>query len=100
MYSYVTHNHIQIDTKEQAEAAVRHSKYPPLGTRGFPPSNLIHGVTDGVIPRRKNIRDSNDQNSAVFFMIESKEGVENVEDIVAVAGSESPLLATLARPVH
>ncbi|MCP1116872.1 2-dehydro-3-deoxyglucarate aldolase/4-hydroxy-2-oxoheptanedioate aldolase [Robbsia andropogonis] len=67
-----------VETIEQAEAAVRASRYPPVGTRS----------AGGVRPLLGGTRMMRDDGvwSSVGAMIETRYGVENVEAIAAVSG--------------
>ena len=66
---------------EQARRAVAASKYPPMGVRGFSFSR----ANDWGVNFAEDARSANDE-TVVLVMIESKEGVENINDIVAVDG--------------
>ncbi len=68
-----------VDTVEKAEAAVRYAKYPPLGRRSR------GGGQYGRLWGRDYRRTAN-ENMMVVIMIESPDGVENVEKIAAVPG--------------
>lgn len=70
-----------IDTVEEAQAAVRWSRYPPLGNRGF--SN--YGRTGGF-GRVRAADHVQDQDTIVIVMIESKAGYDALRDILAVPG--------------
>ncbi|MBI4979896.1 MAG: 2,4-dihydroxyhept-2-ene-1,7-dioic acid aldolase [Spirochaetes bacterium] len=70
-----------VNTREEAMAAVAAAKYPPKGVRGFAycrPNN--YGVDFD-----EYVRTANDD-IAVVVMIESKEGVANIDAILAVDG--------------
>ena len=72
-----------VNTADQAREAVRRSKYPPIGTRsvggGYPILNYKPTpVPDAVAALQDN--------TLVVCMIETQEGLDNVEAIAAVEG--------------
>ena len=72
-----------VNTTDQAREAVRRSKYPPIGTRsvggGYPILNYKPTpVPDAVAALQDN--------TLVVCMIETQEGLDNVEAIAAVEG--------------
>ena len=72
-----------VNTADQAREAVRRSKYPPIGTRsvggGYPILNYKPTpVPDAVAALQDN--------TLVVCMIETQEGLDNVEGIAAVEG--------------
>jgi len=70
-----------VETKEQAELAVASTRYPPEGIRGVSVghrSNAYGTITDYF----KNIN----ENICVVVQIESQEGLDNLDDILAVKG--------------
>jgi 2-keto-3-deoxy-L-rhamnonate aldolase RhmA len=73
-----------INTAEQARQAVAAAKYPPLGVRGFSFSRANNWGADF----QEDARTAN-ENTAVVVMIESKDGAEHVEGIVAVDGVDA-----------
>lgn len=70
-----------VHTAEDAERAVRAAKYPPRGVRGFCFSRMNNWGAD-FEPYAARANDD----IAVVVMIESREGVENIDAIVAVDG--------------
>jgi 4-hydroxy-2-oxoheptanedioate aldolase len=72
----------QINNAAEAELVVRYSKFPPQGLRGqgsaFPA--IAHGIT---IPEYMK---SADETLITCLQIETKEGLDNVEEICAVPG--------------
>ncbi|GFZ45474.1 hypothetical protein JCM24511_03200 [Saitozyma sp. JCM 24511] len=72
----------QINNAAEAELVVRYSKFPPQGLRGqgsaFPA--IAHGIT---IPEYMK---SADETIITCLQIETKEGLDNVEEICAVPG--------------
>lgn len=73
-----------VSTAEQARQAVRASKYPPQGVRGFSFSRANSWGVDFA----QDAASANDE-TAVIVMIESKQGVENIDEIVAVEGIDA-----------
>ena len=73
-----------VSTADQARRAVAAARYPPSGVRGFSFCRANNWGTDFS----SEAQSAND-NVAVVIMIESKEGVENIEDIAAVDGLDA-----------
>jgi 4-hydroxy-2-oxoheptanedioate aldolase len=68
-----------ISTRVEAEALVAACRYPPTGSRSFGPSRgLLYGGTDYAIEANREI--------LVLGMIETSEGFDNLEAIVATPG--------------
>ena len=72
-----------VHTEADARAAASASLYPPDGDRGAAFTMAHDGYTDGDVAAK--MRQAND-NVLVAAMIESAEGVENVDAIAAVEG--------------
>jgi 2-keto-3-deoxy-L-rhamnonate aldolase RhmA len=73
-----------VGTEEQARRAVAAAKYPPAGVRGFSFSR----ANDWGVDFLPDAQSANDR-TAVIVMIESREGVENVDAIAAVSGVDA-----------
>ena len=71
----------QVNTAEEAAAAVRSAKYPPLGDRGITPSWTSVASEDF----NHVIKTANDE-TVVVLQIESVEAYENLDAIAAVDG--------------
>lgn len=71
-----------VDTYEQAKKICDAVKYPPLGLRGF--SNIQRGAHYGMYPDMDNYSDYCNANTMVVSYCESKEAVENIEEIVKI----------------
>jgi 4-hydroxy-2-oxoheptanedioate aldolase len=71
-----------IGTAEQARAAVAAAKYPPEGYRSWGPIRASLGV-DGYSPEAGNRR------TVVALMIETAEGVQNMDEILSVPGVDA-----------
>ena len=71
----------QIETKADAEAAVNHARFDPLGERGLSPYVRAGGYTghDDYTARQN-------EETTVIVHIEGERGVENLDDIIAVDG--------------
>lgn len=70
----------QIETKEDAEAAIRGAKFSPIGSRG-----LSFNTRAGLYTAAgSQITDKLNEESLVVVHVEGKRGVENIEDIVSV----------------
>lgn len=78
-----------VETPQQAEAVVRASKYPPEGVRGFsgnPAQVDFESMGIEGLARRAN------ETTFVMVQIESRTGVANVGDILAVEGIDAVLV--------
>ena len=70
-----------VNTKEDMEKALKFARFPPKGVRSYG-------------PRRASLRDPEyvkncNEEILVFPQIETKEGLENIEDILSVDGVEA-----------
>ncbi len=70
-----------IQNKEQAEKAVSYAKYHPLGTRGFSPFTPAGKYS---YENRMHHCDKANAATSVGLIIEDKEGLDNLHEIVAV----------------
>lgn len=70
-----------VNTKEEAEKAVKAAKYPPQGVRGY----AFHRGNNWGVDFADYAESANDE-IAVIVMIESSEAVDNIEEILAVDG--------------
>jgi 4-hydroxy-2-oxoheptanedioate aldolase len=68
-----------INTAEEAEALVSYVRYPPLGTRSFGPTRALISSGAGYAAEAN-------ENILAIAMIETAEGVKNLEAICAVKG--------------
>jgi 2-keto-3-deoxy-L-rhamnonate aldolase RhmA len=73
-----------VQTALQAEAFVRLARFPPLGTRSYPPLALFGNQLR--TKEGQTIYDVWNNHAAVFCQIEDIEGVKNVEEIAKVLG--------------
>lgn len=70
-----------INTAEDAKKAVMAAKFPPDGIRGF----AFFRANNWGVDFNSYVQDANDD-IAVVAMIESKQAVENIDDILSVEG--------------
>ena len=78
-----------INNAEEAAAAVRAAKYPPLGIRGYAaPRCSEYGA------RFAEYNSVAEDFSSVLVMIETKEAVENIDSILAVQGIDGIMIGT------
>lgn len=76
-----------IRTPEDAREVVRAAKFPPLGVRGAGAAPYCgYGVTLGDCFRTAN------EDTLVIVMIETKEAVENIEEIMSIDGIDGMFL--------
>jgi len=82
----------QVENRSEAEAAVRASKYHPIGERGYCPSSRgnAYGV-GGTVPE---ILAAANERIWTMVQIESAEGVRNAEDICATPGLDVVFVGT------
>jgi 2-keto-3-deoxy-L-rhamnonate aldolase RhmA len=79
----------QVNTREEAEYAVRAAKYPPWGERG---AGVGRAQAYGLAAR-DYLRHANDQ-LVTTLMIEHAEAVENIDAILQVEGVDSIMIGT------
>jgi 4-hydroxy-2-oxoheptanedioate aldolase len=77
-----------VQNAQQAEEFVRLARFPPQGSRSFPPHALIGSQYD--TREGETIFDVWNNNIAVICQIEDVEGVRNIEAICAVPGGTLP----------
>lgn len=75
-----------VDTAEQMKQIVDAALYPPKGNRSWGPNNAVFGQLDSGFGTTEYLGMAREGGVAVIPMIESKKGVENVEEILAVEG--------------
>ncbi|PYH94673.1 Phosphoenolpyruvate/pyruvate domain-containing protein [Aspergillus ellipticus CBS 707.79] len=81
-----------IHTRKDAEAAVKISKYPPMGCRSMTGQLPVFGLRP--TPIKTVIEESNNHASSVFLMIETKDSIENLDDIASVDGVDVLLVGS------
>lgn len=67
-----------VNTRAQAEAAVRHAKFAPIGHRGFAGGRSAFGEKMADYTRRAN------EETMVVVMLEEVEALENLDEILKV----------------
>lgn len=72
----------QIDTAEQARAAVSAAKFSPVGTRGT--CRFVRSAGFGAVPGSEYFAKA--QDTAVILQAEGKKAVENLDEILDVPG--------------
>jgi 2-keto-3-deoxy-L-rhamnonate aldolase RhmA len=82
--------------RDSAERAVQYTKYEPRGIRGI--SSMTRAARWSTVDFGEHVRNANEQ-TMVIPMIEDREGIDNIEEIVAVDGVDVVLIgpADLAR---
>jgi len=75
--------------REQAERIVRYSKFTPLGARGF--GNQT-GQTDYQVRKTVEFMKEANDNTFIVAQIETKEAIENIEEIFDVEGIDVGLI--------
>jgi 4-hydroxy-2-oxoheptanedioate aldolase len=73
----------QVESAQQAREAVGYAHYPPFGGRGLATST--RAGHHGTVPTLDYLRDAR-ENTVVVVQIESRAGVENAAEILAVPG--------------
>ena len=71
-----------VNSGDDAEKLVSYTHYPPVGTRSFGPiRGLLYGGPDYPVHANDTI--------VVFAMIETRQGLDNLEDILSVPGLDA-----------
>jgi len=73
----------QVNTAEQAKAAVRAARYAPLGERGI--AGVVRAARYGFVPMQEYISGAN-RETLVITQVEHIESVTNLDEILAVDG--------------
>jgi 2-keto-3-deoxy-L-rhamnonate aldolase RhmA len=72
-----------VNTKEEAEAAIRYTSYPPKGVRGVGPRKAVrYGFRPFLDYYNKFERDER----VIIVQVETSKALENLEDILSVSG--------------
>ncbi|MGA2111654.1 MAG: aldolase/citrate lyase family protein [Anaerolineales bacterium] len=81
----------EINSKEEAEAAVRAAKFPPMGVRGLASSRAAdYGLGK---PTPEYIQDAN-REIMVIALIESREAIDHAEEILSAEGVDAFFIGT------
>ncbi|KAF4890171.1 4-hydroxy-2-oxo-heptane-1,7-dioate aldolase [Colletotrichum fructicola] len=78
--------------RDDAKAAVSICKYPPLGKRSITGQLPLFSLK--ATPQDTIISETNRNGSSVFLMIETKESIDNIEDIASVDGADVLLVGS------
>jgi len=78
-----------VDTAEEARTVVRHAKYHPLGERGM---NLVGVHTGFSAPDGQRFIETMNRESLIIVQIESKKGIDNIDEILAVEGIDGAVI--------
>ena len=78
-----------IESREEAELLVKYSKYPPIGGRGYSSgAHTGYGPSGG----HKETMENKNKEVVTIAQIETKKGVENIEEILSVEGIDACIL--------
>ena len=80
-----------IASEEEAQRAVRAVKYPPLGERGLAGVRVADFGLSG--PLGEYVKTANSE-TMILGLVESREGVENIEKILGVEGIDGVFIGT------
>jgi 4-hydroxy-2-oxoheptanedioate aldolase len=80
-----------MDTPEMAQRAVKAVKYPPVGERGL---SLVRAADYGLTEPLNTYVETANTETMVLGIIESQEGVENIEAILATEGLDGVSIGT------
>ena len=86
----------QIDTAEQARAAVSAAKFSPIGTRGT--CRFVRSAGFGDVPSSEYF--SKAQETVVILQAEGKKAIENMDEILDVPGVDVIFVGPMIFPVH
>ena len=78
-----------VDTAEEAREVVRHAKYQPLGERGMNLSGVHSGF---AAPDGQFFIETMNRESILIVQLESKKGIDNIDDILAVDGIDGAVI--------
>ena len=80
----------QVNTREEAEQAVRYAKYPPLGERGVAPHWALLAGEDFL-----HVVKTANEESILILQMESRTAYENLDDILEVTDFDVLLVGPL-----
>ena len=75
-----------IQTAQEMKEVVQAARYPPVGNRSFGPAYAAYGDIDPTADRMAYFRRALDGEVAILPIIESAQGLQNVEEILKVPG--------------
>lgn len=79
------------ETREDALQLIEACRYPPLGKRSYGPWAWMPGVNDAV-PQGKTLFDAHNESIACIAQIESRLGLQNMEDIISLEGIDAIMI--------
>jgi 4-hydroxy-2-oxoheptanedioate aldolase len=79
----------QVKTQEEVEHIIRSTKYSPIGQRGVSISNAVTRFREYDV---ETYTDWANRELMTIIQIESKEGVNNVDDIVSTPGVDAVMI--------
>ena len=74
-----------VSSADAAAKIVSHMKYPPVGKRGVALGAAHDNFSLGTVSVEKRLNEANDR-TTFFAMIETSEGINNVEEIASTPG--------------
>jgi 2-keto-3-deoxy-L-rhamnonate aldolase RhmA len=78
-----------VDTRQEAEAVIAATKYPPIGERGM---NLQGPHTQwGKVPGDQYVKATNEE-TLLICQIESDRGIQNLDEILSVPGIDGAVI--------
>jgi len=77
------------ETAEQLQTVINYSKYAPMGERGVSLSRPHSGYG---VPNSKEYMESSNKRTMIIAQIESRKGIENIDEILSVDGVDAALL--------
>jgi 2-keto-3-deoxy-L-rhamnonate aldolase RhmA len=75
-----------VNTAAEMKEIAKRALYPPIGERSFGPANAAYASIDAKFTPAAYLQQAQAGGIAIIPMIESKEGLGNVEEILAVQG--------------
>jgi len=78
-----------VDTREEAEAVIRATKFPPMGERGMNLQNVHHGF--GKVKGDEYVKSTNEE-TLLIVQIESDRGIQNIDSILSVEGIDGAVI--------
>ncbi len=76
-----------VESAEQTRAIVNAVKFAPMGTRGFCP--IVRDAEYGMTAAPSEITEEANRRTIVSLMVETKEGLEHMDEILAVPGIDT-----------
>lgn len=79
----------QSETAEQMQTVINYSKYAPMGERGVSLSRPHSGYG---VPNSREYMETSNKKTIIIAQIESKKGIENIDEILSVDGVDLALV--------